>query len=87
MYQTSTQQTTAEIEAVLSTSPAEDMLSCPLPDLYTRLHTSAEGLSDEEARRRLKTVGANETASMPHVTGVSQFLRLLRSARERAGGL
>lgn len=50
MYRTYTQQTTAEIGAALSTSPAEDMLSCPLPDLYTRLHTSAERLSDSDIR-------------------------------------
>jgi P-type Mg2+ transporter len=79
MYRTHTQQATVEIGTTISTSPAEDLLSCPLPDLYTRLHTSAEGLSEEDARRRLKTGGANETASMPHVTGITQFLHLFLS--------
>lgn len=60
-------------------NPAEDILRCPLPEAYVRLQTSAEGLSSQEARRRLKTVGFNETVGAPHVAGVSQLLRLFLS--------
>lgn len=66
----------AEADRPLSKIPTEDLLSCPLPDVYTRLQTSDAGLSHVEARRRLKTVGPNEPASTPHVAAAIQFLRL-----------
>src|SRR5579875_132147 len=79
MHPILTRQTTLEATPASATSPAEDVLTCPLPDLCTRLHTSAEGLSSEEARRRLKATGLNEPASTPHVAGILQFLRLFLS--------
>lgn len=71
-----TQQTTAEASVPLPTTFAKDVLTYPLPELYVRLQTSEEGLSTEEARRRLKTSGPNETASAPHMAGITQFFRL-----------
>ena len=71
-----TKQTTAEASALLPTALAKDVLTYPLPELYVRLQTSEEGLSTKEARRRLKTSGPNETASAPHMAGITQFFRL-----------
>lgn len=79
MHPIRTRQATAEVATTSSISPAEDLLTCPLPDAYTRLHTSPEGLNLEEARRRLKSTGPNEPASAPHVAGIIQFLRLFLS--------
>src|SRR5579875_3673651 len=79
MHLTRPRQTTAEASTPPAKNPAEDLLDCPLPEVYRRLHTSAEGLSSEEARRRLKTVGPNEPASTPQAAGIVQFLRLFLS--------
>ncbi len=79
MHSTHPRQTTAEASTPPAKNPAEDLLDCPLPEVYRRLRTSAEGLSREEARRRLKTVGPNEPASTPQVAGIVQFLRLFLS--------
>lgn len=58
---------------------AKDILHCSLQEVYARFQTSEDGLSSQEARHRLKTIGPNEPASTPHVAGLSQFLRLFLS--------
>jgi Mg2+-importing ATPase len=79
MHPMLTRKATTEVGAASTINPAEEVLTCPLSAVYTRLHSSAEGLSLEEARRRLKSAGPNEPASSPHVTGITQFLRLFLS--------
>lgn len=73
------QQLSAGTGTTAPTNPVEDMHGCPLSELYAFLQTSAEGLSSQEARRRLKIAGYNEPASTPHVAGAIQFLRLFLS--------
>lgn len=74
-----TQPPTIESGAAGPKSDAEDMLRRPLAEVYTRLRTSDAGLDSQEARRRLKEVGANEPAGTTHVAAVVQFLRLFLS--------
>jgi magnesium-transporting ATPase (P-type) len=38
----------------------KELLSIPLEELYKKLETSENGLSEEEAKRRLKIYGFNE---------------------------
>ncbi|HEX7737336.1 MAG TPA: magnesium-translocating P-type ATPase [Ktedonobacteraceae bacterium] len=74
-----TQQPTTEVNMPTTTLLAEDALRLPLPELYARLQTTEEGLSSQEARRRLKTMGANEPANTTHVAAAIQFWRLFLS--------
>lgn len=60
-------------------SPSPDILECPLPEVYQRLQTTEEGLSSQEASRRLKTSGPNEPARTHEAAGVIQFLHLFLS--------
>ncbi len=50
--------------------------SIPLTVLFERLQSSEEGLTNEEARRRLDTYGPNETIGKKRSSGLVQFLRL-----------
>ncbi|HJT59722.1 MAG TPA: HAD-IC family P-type ATPase, partial [Ktedonobacteraceae bacterium] len=45
-------------------------------NLYEQFHTPDQGLTNQEAKRRLDEVGANEPAGVQHTTGIVQFLRL-----------
>jgi Mg2+-importing ATPase len=47
-----------------------------LVDVLTQVHTSAQGLSGVEARRRLNEIGPNEPSSTRRSAGTVQFLRL-----------
>jgi hypothetical protein len=48
MHPTHLRQTTAEASPPPAKNPAEDLLDCPLPEVYRRLRTSAEALSSKE---------------------------------------
>lgn len=49
----------------------------PLPDLFVKLVSSSNGLTGEEARRRLVQNGPNEPAPEQRVSRIAQYLRLL----------
>jgi Mg2+-importing ATPase len=48
----------------------------PLKTLFEQLHSSEQGLTGEEARKRLDTSGPNETTSIKRSSGLVQFFRL-----------
>ncbi len=48
----------------------------PLKTQFEQLQSSEQGLTSEEARKRLATYGPNDTTSMKHTSGLVQFLRL-----------
>ncbi len=48
----------------------------PLKTLFEQLQSSEQGLTDEEARKRLDTYGPNDTTGMKRSSGLVQFLRL-----------
>jgi P-type Mg2+ transporter len=48
----------------------------PLKSQFEQLQSSEQGLTSEEARKRLATYGPNDTTSMKHTSGLVQFLRL-----------
>lgn len=50
--------------------------SIALTGLFERLQSSEQGLTDEEARRRLDTYGPNDTIGKKRSSGLVQFLRL-----------
>jgi Mg2+-importing ATPase len=54
----------------------EAAYTLPLPKLFEQLESSEQGLTSEEARKRLDKYGANETTGMKRRSGVGQFLRL-----------
>ena len=43
---------------------ASGVQSLPLQDLFEQLHTSEQGLTEQEAQRRLSEIGPNETAGV-----------------------
>jgi Mg2+-importing ATPase len=63
-----TQTQTSERQAVTHT--------LPLKALFEQLRSSEQGLTDEEARKRLDTYGLNETTDIKRRSGLVQFLRL-----------
>ena len=74
-----TRKPASDVDAPTTMLLAEDALHLPLPDLYARLQATDDGLSSQEARRRLKSAGANESASVTHVAGALQFFHLFLS--------
>ncbi len=48
----------------------------PLQDLFEQLHTSEQGLIEQEAQRRLSEIGPNETVGVRNTTAIVQLLRL-----------
>jgi len=52
------------------------MPTIPLKTQFEQLQSSEEGLTGEEARKRLATYGPNDTTSTKHTSGLVQFLRL-----------
>jgi len=48
----------------------------PLKTQFEQLQSSEQGLTSEEARKRLDTYGPNDTTGTKHSSGVVQFLRL-----------
>ncbi len=48
----------------------------PLKTQFEQLQSSEQGLTGEEARKRLDTYGPNDTTGTKHVSGLVQFLRL-----------
>jgi P-type Mg2+ transporter len=48
----------------------------PLKTLFEQLHSSEQGLTDEEARKRLDTYGPNDTTGVKRSSVLIQFLRL-----------
>jgi Mg2+-importing ATPase len=48
----------------------------PLKTLFEQLQSSEQGLTDEEARKRLDTYGPNDTTGIKRSSGLVQFLRL-----------
>jgi Mg2+-importing ATPase len=48
----------------------------PLKTLFEQFQSSEQGLTDEEARKRLDTYGPNETAGAKRSSGLVQFFRL-----------
>jgi P-type Mg2+ transporter len=53
-----------------------DTHTIPLKTQFEQLQSSEQGLTGEEARRRLDTYGPNDTTSKKRDSGVIQFLRL-----------
>src|SRR5215467_6723043 len=60
----------------VSTSSKEDAQPISLQQLFGQLHTSENGLTSEEARRKLSEVGPNELGSVQRLTGLKQVLLL-----------
>ena len=48
----------------------------PLKTLFEQLQSSEQGLTEEEARKRLAKYGPNDTTGMKRSSGLVQFLRL-----------
>ena len=48
----------------------------PVQKVFEQLKSSEQGLTSEEARKRLDTYGPNDTTGVKHSSGVIQFLRL-----------
>ena len=48
----------------------------PLKTLFDQLQSSEQGLTSEEARKRLAKYGPNDTTGTKHTSGLVQFLRL-----------
>ncbi len=48
----------------------------PLQKLFEQLECSEQGLTSEEAHKRLDKYGPNDTTGVKHSSGVLQFLRL-----------
>jgi P-type Mg2+ transporter len=48
----------------------------PLKTLFEQLQSSEQGLTEEEARKRLDTYGPNDTVGIKRTSGLVQFLRL-----------
>jgi Mg2+-importing ATPase len=65
--------------ATPSVSSSESILAYPVSEVLTKLQTPREGLTNDEARRRLKEAGPNEPAHTSQAVGVAQFLRLFLS--------
>jgi Mg2+-importing ATPase len=70
-----TEQSVAAAELI----ETQDVLSLPADELLKRLGTSAEGLSGEEAEKRLETYGSNEVARRGKRPAVLEFLFHFRS--------
>ncbi|MBE3559317.1 MAG: magnesium-translocating P-type ATPase [Ktedonobacteraceae bacterium] len=52
------------------------MQQASLRDLFAQVRSSEQGLSGQEAQRRLAEAGFNEPVSVRHLPGIVQFLRL-----------
>jgi P-type Mg2+ transporter len=50
--------------------------SLPQQELFEQLHTSEQGLTEQEAQRRLWEIGPNETVGVRNTTAIVQLLRL-----------
>jgi len=57
----------------------EEILTLPKNDFLSRMGTSAEGLSEEEAERRLRIYGTNELARKKKRAGIVSFLLHFKS--------
>lgn len=53
--------------------PADDLKTLPLPEVEKRLATSADGLTQVQATKRLTTYGPNEIAEH-HTNALLKFL-------------
>ncbi len=58
-------------------SDGSAFLKSPLPELMARISASSEGLTREEAARRLERYGANDPAPRRRVGGLARFLASL----------
>jgi Ca2+-transporting ATPase len=58
---------------------AEELLGLPTDELLHRLETSLNGLTSQEAERRLEVYGRNELARRKKRTAVVEFLLNFRS--------
>jgi hypothetical protein len=54
----------------------------PLQDLFEQLHTSEQGLTEQEAQRRLSEIGPNETVGVRNTTAIVQLLRLVSQSTD-----
>ncbi|MCS7109634.1 MAG: HAD-IC family P-type ATPase, partial [Candidatus Micrarchaeota archaeon] len=57
----------------------EDLLTLPVEELFTLLQTSLNGLSSEEAKRRLEIFGYNELVKKKKRAAVVEFLSHFKS--------
>jgi Mg2+-importing ATPase len=58
---------------------SEELVTLPVEELYTRLNTSPQGLSSDQAAERLETYGRNELAKAHKHSAVKEFLSHLKS--------
>src|SRR3989304_9717620 len=58
---------------------AEELLGLPIDEILTRLETSLNGLSSQEAERRLEVYGRNELARKKKRAAIVEFLWHFRS--------
>ena len=56
-----------------------ELLTLPQGDLLSRLETNEQGLTAEEAERRLETYGYNEVATRKRRAAVVEFILQFRS--------
>ncbi len=65
-----------KVQLILS---AEELLSLSIDDLYSKLETFPQGISTEEAIRRLELYGANELARGKKHSALLEFLKNFKS--------
>jgi len=72
-------QATTGITTDVQPRPAGEMNNphVPVAILFAQLHTSEQGLSDQEAQRRRARFGANEPVQAQRASGIAQLLLLL----------
>jgi len=58
---------------------SEELITLPIEELYSRLETSPQGLSSEQAAERLETYGRNELAKQRKHSAVKEFLAHFKS--------
>ncbi len=69
-------QVVQRVSQMLPPDRASGVQSLPLQDLFEQLHTAEQGLTEQEAQRRLSEIGPNETAGVRNTTSIVQLLRL-----------
>ncbi|MGQ9781256.1 MAG: magnesium-translocating P-type ATPase [Nitrososphaeria archaeon] len=68
-----------EYPSIKRTQDFEDLLSRPISEIIELLHTSQNGLTAEEAERRLNTFGPNELGKKKRRSTAEKFLIQLKS--------
>lgn len=58
---------------------SEELITLPIEELYSRLDTTPQGLSSEQATERLETYGRNELAKQHKHSAVKEFLAHFKS--------